>query len=211
MRTSVISMSVGFILLAIAALNAEAQMCDCMGGPGGGMQGNGMMMGETGHKDMGMMQAMGGMRGGGMMMGDEHPFWKQLMGLGLDDKQKDALKTLRAKTMKDMVKRKADQQIAAIELEALLDKDPTDMKAVEAAVKKIESLKTEMFLAHLRAHEEMKTLLTPAQRKQLKEMTEGGRGPAGMMRGMMGGMMHDDTDHEGMQREAAPSTHEHTH
>ena len=78
--------------------------------------------------------------------------------------------------MKDMVKKKADKQIADIELKDLLDKDPVDMKAVEASAKKKESLKTEMFLAHIKAREEMKSLLTPDQRKRLKEMMGPGHG-----------------------------------
>ena len=105
-----------------------------------------------------------------MIMDDDHPMMKHLMGLGLDEKQKDALKALRSKTMKDIIKKSADKQVAGIELRDLLDKDTVDMKAVEASVKKSESLRTEMFLAHIRAHEEMKSILTPEQRKKLKDM-----------------------------------------
>jgi Spy/CpxP family protein refolding chaperone len=157
-------------------------MCGCMGEKGGGMQGG--MMGGMGHQDMSMTQGMGCVHGGAMMMADDHPMWKHLMGLGLDDRQKEALKALRSKTMKDMAKRMADKQIAGIELKDLLDKDPMDMKAVEASVRKNESLKTETFLAHVKAHEEMKSILTPDQRKRLKVMMEAGPG-AGC--GMMGG------------------------
>ena len=159
------------------------------------MQG-GMMEG-MGHQGMDMMHSMGGMKGGGMM-GDDHPLWKHLMGLGLDEKQKEALKTLHSKTMKVMAKNGADKQIAGIELKDLLDKDPVDMKAVEASVKKGESLRTEMFLAHVRAHEEMKSLLTPEQRKRLKEMMEPGQS-AGC------GMMDGDAMHKDMPM------HEHMH
>ncbi len=183
MRKSLVSIFFGFIFIAALVSNAKAQMCGCMGGKGGGMQ-EGGMMGGMGHQDMGMMHGMGGMQGGGMMMDDDHPMWKHLMSLGLDDKQKDALKALRSKMMKDMAKRRADMQIAGIELKDLLDKDPVDMKAVEASVRKNEALKTEMFLAHIKAHEEIKSILTPDQRKRLKEMMEAGRG-AGC--GMMGG------------------------
>jgi len=190
MRKSLISIFFGIIFIASAALTAQAQMCGgCMGEKGGGMQEGGMMEGME-HQGMGMMHGMGG----GMMTDDDHPLWKHLMGLGLDDKQKDALKALRSKTMKDMVKKRADMQIAGIELKDLLDKDPADMKAVEASLKKKESLKTEMFLAHIRAREEMKALLTPDQRKRLKEMGAG-RG-AGC--GMMGGMRHGDAEHKDM-------------
>lgn len=178
-------------------LNAQAQMCGCMGEKGGGMQ-EGGMMGGMGHQGMAMMHGMGGMQGGAMMMDDDHPMWKHLMGLGLDDKQKDALKALRSKTMKDMVKRMADMQIAGIELKDLLDKDPVDMKSVEVSLKKNASLKTEMFLAHIKAREEMKSILTPDQRKRLKEMMEAGRG-AGC--GMMGG----EAEHKDMPM------HEHMH
>jgi Spy/CpxP family protein refolding chaperone len=190
MRKNLISIFFGIIFIAAAALTAQAQMCGgCMGEKGGGMQEGGMMEG------MGMMHGMGDMHDG-KMMDDEHPMWKHLMSLGLDDKQKDALKALRSKTMKDMVKKKADKQIAGIELKDLLDKDPLDMKAVEASLKKNESLKTEMALAHIKAREEMKLILTPDQRKRLKEMMEPGHAGCGMM----GGMMHGDAEHKDMPK-----------
>jgi len=177
MRKILIGTIFGFMFIFALSLNAYAQMCGCMGESGGAMRG-GMMEGME-HHGMSMMHAMGG-----MMMGDDHPMWKHLMSLGLDEKQKEALKALRSKTMKEMTKKSADEMIAGIELKDLLDKDPVDMKAVEAAVKKRESLKTEMFLAHERAREEMKAILTPEQRKRLKEMMESGHGAAC---GMMGG------------------------
>ena len=197
MRKSLVSTLFGFIFIAALVSNAQAQMCGGMGEKGGCMQ-EGGMMGGMGYQGMGMMHGMGGMHGGAMMMGDDHPMWKLLMGLGLDDKQKDALKALRSKTMKDMVKRSADMQIAGIELKDLLDKDPVDMKSVEASVRKNESLKADMFLAHIKAHEEMKSILTPDQRKRLKEMMEAGRGAGG---GMMGG----EAEHKDMPM------HEHVH
>jgi len=197
MRKSLVSILFGFIFIAALVSNAQAQMSGGMGEKCGCMQ-EGGMMGGMGYQGMGMMHGMGGMHGGAMMMGDDHPMWKLLMSLGLDDKQKDALKALRSKTMKDMTKMNADRQIASIELQDLLDKDPVDMKSVEAAVKKNESLKTEMFLAHIKAHEEMKSILTPDQRKRLKEMMEAGRGASC---GMMGG----EAEHKEMPM------HEHMH
>jgi Spy/CpxP family protein refolding chaperone len=182
MRKSLVGIFFGFIFIAALASNTQAQMCGCIGEKGGGMQ-EGGMMGGMGHHDRGMMHGMGGMQGGTMMIDDDHPLWKHLMGLGLDDKQKEALKALRSKTVKDMVKKRADKQIADIELQDLLDKDPVDMKAVEASAKKKGSLKTEMFLAHVKAREEMKSLLTPDQRKQLKEMMGPGHGAGCGMKG----------------------------
>ena len=189
MRTRLISISLGIIFIAALAVNADAQMCGCMGGQDGGMQG-GMMEG-MGHQGMGMMHGMGGMQGGGMMMDGDHPMWKHLMALGLNEKQKDALKALRSKTMKGMAEKRAEMEIAGIELKDLLDKDTVDMKAVEVSLKKNGSIKTEMALSHIKAREEMKSILTPEQRKQLKEMMESGP-KAGC--GMMGGMMRGDKE-----------------
>ncbi len=177
MRKVLVSLMSGFILVAASSLNAYAQMWGGMGGPGMGMRG-GMMEGME-HQGKGMMCGMGG-----MMMDDEHPMWKHIMGLGLDEKQKEALKALRSKTMKEMAKKRADVIIAGIELRDLLDKDPVDMKSVEAAAKKKSSIQTEMFLAHVKAHEEMKSILTPEQKKKMKEMMESDHGPGC---GMMGG------------------------
>ena len=179
MKKSLIGIVFGFIIISVLALNVNAQMCGCMGGSGGGMK-SGKMDGQT----MDMMHGMGVMHENGMMMDDDHPMWKRLMGLGLDEKQNEALMALRSKTMKDLAKKRADKQIAGIELKDLLDKEPVDMKAVEASVKKSESLRAEIFLAHIRAREEMKSILTPDQRKRFKEKTEQGHG-AGC--GMMGG------------------------
>ncbi len=145
----------------------------------------------------GMMQepehpCMGAMHGAcGMMMDDEHPMWNRLTSLGLDEKQKDAVKALRLKTMKDMVRRRAEAQIADIELKSLLDKDPVDMKAVEAAAKKSESARTAVFLAHVSAHEELRAILTPEQKKRLKEMMGPGCRPGCSMTG-------GETEHKDM-------------
>ncbi len=184
MRKNLISIFLGFIFVSALALNAFAR-CGCVDGPGSGMHGE--MMQGMGQPDMGPMHCRGGMPMCGMMMDDNHPMWRRLMDLGLDEKQEDAIKALRTKTMKEMVRKKADVQIADIELRNLLDKDPVDMKAVEAAVKKSESFRTAMFLARIGAREELKSILSPDQRKRLKEMM--GHGPGCMM----GDAEHMDT------------------
>ncbi len=185
MRKNLVSILFVFISITIAALvsTAQAQMCGCMGEKGESMQ-EGGMMGGMGHQGMGMMPGMDGMKGGEMMRDDHHAMWKNLMDLGLDAQQKDALEALRSKTMKDMIRKKADEQIADLEIKDLLDKNPVDMKAVETLVKKKESLRAEMFIAHIKAREEMKSVLTPDQWKRLKEMMETGhRGGCGMKGG----------------------------
>ena len=103
----------------------------------------------------------------------------------------EALKALHTKTVKDVVRKRADKIIAHVELQDLLEKEPVDMKAVEASAKKNESISTDMFLAHVRAHEEVKALLTPEQRKKFKEILEAA--PSGC------GMMHHEEHHGAAQ------------
>jgi len=49
--------------------------------------------------------------------------------------------------MKEMIKRRADKQIAKLELKDILGKDPVDMRAVEAKLKEIEAIETDMHLS----------------------------------------------------------------
>ncbi len=162
MKKLAVTVAIGFIV-ALAAL-AYGQM----GGPG---MGSGMMGG------CGM--------GGGRMMGAEHPMWRYLMSLNLDEQQKTALGEIKSKMMKETIKRMSDMRILQIDLRELLSKEPVDMKAVETKVNQLEKLRADMHLSHIRAMEEMKAKLTPDQRKKFREMVETGPMMAGM------GMMHD--------------------
>jgi Spy/CpxP family protein refolding chaperone len=184
MRNRLMSVVFGFIFIAAAVQFANAQECGCKHKGSGEMHG-GMMMEGKGHA--GMMHGMGG----DDMMAADHPLWKRVMELNLDDKQKEALKALHTKTVKEMIRKKADKTIAHVELQDLLEKDTIDMKAVEAAAKKNESISTDMFMAHIRAHEEVKALLTAEQKKKFKEMMEEAPCGCSMMRG---GMMHHEKE-----------------
>ncbi len=144
---------------------------------------NAQMMGDMRQGGMGMMRGMGG-----GMMGAEHPVWGMLMELKLNDHQRDKIRTARQKATKEMIRKSADIRIAQLELKDLLDKDPVDMKAVEAKLRHIEKMRTDMRLSLIKAVEEVKATLTPEQKKQLKEMLE--TSPRmGMMRGCDCGMM----------------------
>lgn len=153
-------------------------------------------------KGMGMHSGMaaseGGCRCGGSPM-------EKLRELGLDDKQNEAVQAIHLRTKKEMVRKKADVQVAQIELREVLSKDPVDLKAAEAAVKKIEGLKSEMKMLHIKTMEEIKTSLTPEQKKKFVSMTgtcmgmdmKMGMGGMGHGKGMHGGCgMHgmDDAD-----------------
>lgn len=114
--------------------------------------------------------AMGGMKYHHMeMMRRGHHIWRSLMGLGLDENQKGSLKEIMGGVRKDSIRKRADLQIARIELKDILDKDQVDMNAAEVKLKQLESLKTDMRLAHLKAMEEIKAKLTPEQRDKFKK------------------------------------------
>jgi Spy/CpxP family protein refolding chaperone len=127
----------------------------------------------------------------GVMPEVEFPMWGYLMDLGLDEKQKAEVKEIKSRVMKEMIKKRADEHVARIELKDLLDKDPVNMKAVEAKLKQIETINTEMHLSLIKAREEVKSKLTPEQRKKFKEMLEmeTDMGPPLMGRMMMHGGM----------------------
>ncbi len=114
------------------------------------------------------------------MMGADH--FKRL---NLDDQQKTSIGEIKSRMMKEMIKKTADMRIVQIELKDLLSQDAVDMKAVEAKVKQLEMMRTDMHLSHIKAMEDIKTKLTPEQRRKLKEMIAAGP----MMEGM--GMKHD--------------------
>lgn len=118
------------------------------------------------------------------MMKRQHHMKMMLMRLGLDDKQKAEVDRIMTVHMKDVIKKKADLDIAKLELKSILSKDPMDMKAAESKLKEIESIKTAIFLAHLNVHQEIKSVLTPEQQTKMKNMME--------MHMMGGGVMGKD-------------------
>jgi len=104
--------------------------------------------------------------------------------LGLDEKQTEAVKAIHFRTKKEMIRDRADAEVAEIELKEILSKDPVDLKAAEATVKKIEAVKSEMRMLHIKAMEEIKANLTPEQRKKFVSMM--GMGRMGHGKGMKG-------------------------
>jgi Spy/CpxP family protein refolding chaperone len=154
----------------VAAVSIVALAAFAYGDMGGHGMGSGMMCG------CGM---------DGQMMEAEYHMSKHLKSLSLDEQQKTLIGEIKSRMMKETIRRTADMRIVQIELKDLLSQDPVDMKAVEAKVKQLEMMRTEMHLSHIKAIEDIRTKLTPEQRKKLREMIEAGP----MMGGM--GMMHD--------------------
>ena len=182
MKRVLVGLFLGFLLMVFASHNSYAEPCGPMDNMGRGFQKEGMpMMPPMRHHGMEVMEGM---------PETEHPMWRYLMGIGLDEKQREAIKEIKSRLMKEMIKKRADESVAFIDLKDLLDKDPIDMKAVEAKLKQIETAKTEIHLSLIRAREEVKSKLTPEQRKKFKETPEGDSNMGSPMTGeiMHGGM-----------------------
>lgn len=130
---------------------------------------------------------------------------EKLKALGLDEKQKEAVQVIHFRTKKEMVRNRAEVQVAEIELKELLSKDPVDMKAAEAAVKKIEGMKSEKRMLHIKTMEEIKANLTPEQKNKFVLTMGMGMGKKGHGKGMKGKCnMHCMDDME----EMCPGPHE---
>ncbi len=121
------------------------------------------------------------------MMGAGHRIWKALADLGLDENQKVAIRGIRTAAKKDAIRKIAEIRIARIELREILDKDSVDMGAVEAKLKQMESLKTDLHMSRIKSMEEIKAKLTPEQREKLKaNLRKHFRGHGGCMHGGKG-------------------------
>ena len=71
-----------------------------------------------------------------------------------------------------MILKRAEIQVARIELRGILDQDTVDMKAVASKVKQIEALRTGATMMRIQGLEDIKTKLTPEQKKKLSEMMQ---------------------------------------
>ena len=107
------------------------------------------------------------------------------MSLGLDEKQMESIKEIKNRVMKDTIRKSADLEVARIDLKDIIHMGQVDMNAAEAMLKKIASLQTDIRLSHIKAMQEIKSKLTPEQRKKFKEMREMGPGQERMMHGGM--------------------------
>jgi protein CpxP len=132
--------------------------------PGGGWMGRGPDgMGPPGHR-----RGMGGMRGGGMGMA-----FRQL---DLTDEQKKRMADIRDRQERSSIRARADMSIAELDLRKLMRADSPDRRAIESQIEKIGSMRTSMQKSRVGMMFDMRSVLTPEQRNQLKEMRENGGG-----------------------------------
>lgn len=90
--------------------------------------------------------------------------------LGLNPQQVEALQKLRTDSARAAIQRRADLQIAGLDLMTLRRADPVDMAKVEAKIRDIEKMRADGKIARLRTDEQGKAQLTPDQRAKLKSL-----------------------------------------
>jgi Spy/CpxP family protein refolding chaperone len=175
MKKSILFFAIIIVFLSGFAIDSHADMCEK--GRGWGM--------PMSHR----MQGMGpGNCDGWMAMSGERPMMgmgMMISNLGLDEKQTAEFRAIHLTMKKERIQKNAEIRIAELELRELLDSDPVDMKAAEAKVKQIESLRSDLKMLHIRTHEKVKAMLTPEQKKKLDSFMGMGYG---MRRGMGRGM-----------------------
>jgi len=90
--------------------------------------------------------------------------------LGLSPQQVSSLQQMGMDAARAGIKRRADAQLARLDLMSLLRAEPVDMAKVEAKIRDIEKLKADGAIARIRTNEAAKAQLTPDQREKLKTL-----------------------------------------
>ena len=160
------------------------------GEEGAGHDGDGRIVrriierGPGGHTGMMMMHGMGGdpMGGHGHMMMAR---WAQL---DLTDTQRQKLRDLHEAQARKAVQRRADMQLARMDLHKLMREDKPNMASVNMQIEKLARLHAEGLKSLFDTHMQAKALLTPEQLKQLKD------GPGALR------MRHDMGDFEAVPK-----------
>lgn len=142
-----------------------------------------------------MMKGMGGMMHGGMMsdpvmkvlhnFGKPGFYEKHAEELALTDGQVKKLESIWFNHKKEAIRKKADMEIAQLELKKILSDAHSDFKKAEAKIAKIGSLEGALRLDYLQSIENVRTVLTAEQLEKFSELKEGGM----MMKGMEHGQM----------------------
>ena len=132
-------------------------------------------MGSGGHRPG--MQAPGRpggwQRGFGHFQGHRRPSFIRMVlmnrqELGLTTQQVDSLRNLGMDSWRAAIRRRADLQLAKLDLMSLRFSDPVDMGKIEAKVREIEKLRGDGSIARIRTAEAAKAQLTAEQREKLK-------------------------------------------
>jgi hypothetical protein len=90
--------------------------------------------------------------------------------LGLSAAQVKSLEQLRNDFQKESIRKDADLRVAEMDINGLVGAEKIDMPKVEAKVREIERMRTDLRLARIRAIQKGKEVLNAEQRKKLHEL-----------------------------------------
>jgi hypothetical protein len=112
--------------------------------------------------------------GSGTMKSEERPLIAFMLRnrekLDLSAAQVKNLEQLRNDFQKESIRKDADLRVAEMDLNGLLVADKVDMAKVEAKVREIERLRSDLRIARIRTIQKGKEVLTADQRKKLQEL-----------------------------------------
>jgi Spy/CpxP family protein refolding chaperone len=117
---------------------------------------------------------IGGPRGRGAMM--RHGLAMRFAALDLTDAQRDKLRDIHEAAARKGVQRRADVQLARMDLRKLMRAEAPSASAVNAQIDKISRLQAEGMKAHFDTFMQARAVLTPEQQKKLRS----GPGPMQM-------------------------------
>ena len=112
--------------------------------------------------------------GSGTMKSEERPLIAFILRnrekLDLSAAQVKSLEQLKNDFQKESIRRDADLRVAEMDLNGLLVADKVDMAKVDAKVREIERLRSDLRIARIRTIQKGKEVLTADQRKRLQEL-----------------------------------------
>jgi len=123
-----------------------------------------------------MMQRKMGRGQGGMcrghfgMMGMGQGILRLKEELNLTPQQVDSLKSMFFSRRKDFIKKRADIEIAEIELKQLFSAKNPDLNQIETKIRQIEKMKTDARIDAVKTFFEAKKILTPEQVQKLENL-----------------------------------------
>lgn len=173
-----------FMLALVMCLTYNVMAQEWTNDPGDeGVFSGPMVMGNMNEKPM-MAQnpigpmGMGMMRGNGPMM-DRPPkgmgmgmmLRPELMDkIGLTKEQKENVESILIAHRKEMITKKAEHDLAQVELQDLMRKDKPDMNLVKTQIQKVFSIQGDMQYAQIKVMMDTKNILTDEQKANLEKL-----------------------------------------
>lgn len=125
----------------------------------------------------------GMMDGKGEGMGGH--FMKMVAMLGLNAEQQKAVEAIHYAHHKEVIRKAADIDVAEVELQEIMGKEPVNVADAEKKIRAIAALQADLDIMHLKAKAAVKAKLTPEQLEKMeKHMAAGMHGKMDDMGGM---------------------------